>query len=322
MKLLKMHGTNKDGDAVSLKRGDGSIMRRWVDVEAIFGPESEDPSYLHVVMAQCGLPYRDPKGLPFYKRSNGHAELAITPGLLWNPNTRQSELQGIPYGPKARLITLHLCTEAVLKRSPVISVKESMSAFMQDMGIAVSGGKTGSIGGFKEQLNRLSAARVQFFLHNEEKVLMVNPAPMIHKHELWFPKNPKQQTLWPSEVTLSSEFYDALIHHAVPLAPYAIRALQQSAMALDVYFWLAHRLCRIPHYQVSRISWFALQRQLGSEYVDPYKFRQDFREALAKVKVVYREAKVSFDSNGVLELRQSKPPVEKIISGDKIKAFN
>jgi hypothetical protein len=29
------------------------------------------------------------------------------------------EMQGLPYGPKARLLLLHLCTEAVRQRSPV-----------------------------------------------------------------------------------------------------------------------------------------------------------------------------------------------------------
>lgn len=278
-------------------------------------------SYLHVVMAQCGLPYSDPGDDRFYQRTNGNVALALTPGVLKNPKTGLMEMQGIPYGAKARLLVIHLCTEAVVRQSPEIDVEHSMSAFMKKgLNIAVTGGKKGTIGLFKEQLNRLTASRIQFFHVQSEpggdRNITMNPAPMIQSHDVWFPKDPEQRMLWPSTVKLSKEFFVALQEHALPLDPRAVRALKGSAMALDVYFWLTHRLCRIPSAHPVEISWLALQGQFGSDYGygSMRSFQQTFKEALTKVLAVYRDAKVLDIGSRGLELRLSRPPVPKIRS--------
>jgi len=62
-----------------------------------------------------------------------------------------------------------------------------------------------------------------------------------------------------------------------------------------------------------------LQRQFGPDISRVDNFRREFKEALAKVLTVYREAKVTFDHNGVIQLKQSPAPVEKIISVSKRK---
>ena len=79
-------------------------------------------------------------------------------------------MQGIPYGAKSRLLMIHLCTAAKLQRSPEVETSHSMSAYMQDLGMAVTGGKTGSIGRFKEQLNRLAAPRMQLLFQDDDKI--------------------------------------------------------------------------------------------------------------------------------------------------------
>src|SRR5439155_6872357 len=131
-----------------------------------------------------------------------------------------------------------------LTKSPVIDVGDSMSAFMwRDLGLSVSGGKKGSIARFQDQLNRLAAARMQLLFQDATRVSMVNASSPIGRYDIWFPENPDQRILWPTTVTLSSEFYTSLMNeNALPLDSRAIRALQHSAMALDVYSWLAHRL--------------------------------------------------------------------------------
>ena len=278
----------------------------------IYGSDPTELRYLHVILAQCGLPYRElAGGTPFYEKRNGRTSIILTPGVLLDPKTRRPTLQGIPYGAKPRLLMIHLCTLAKLTRSPVVEIGGSMSAFMADLGLAVTGGKTGSIGRFKEQLNRLAATRMQLLFADDEKVSMVNPSPPIARYDVWFPTNPTQRMLWPSTLTLGREFFDSLMgENALPLDARAIRALQQSAMALDVYTWLAHRLCRIPKVRPAAISWMALQMQFGPEYRDGYKFRQDFREALAKVLAVYRGANVELPHSGTLKLRYSEPPIK------------
>lgn len=287
----------------------------------IYGGDPKDLRYLHVVLAQCGLPYRqqDPDQRDYIKQ-NGNSTLILTSGYLLDPKTKQPVLQGIPYGPKPRLLMIHLCTQAKIQKTPHVDIGDSMSSFMRDLGLAVTGGQRGTIGMFKEQLNRLAASKMQLLFADDSKVSMRNPASPIQELDVWFPKHPDQRILWPTTATLSHEFYESLMgDNALPLDPRAIRGLQRSAMALDVYSWLAHRLCRIMHQQPVSISWTALQRQFGPDIARVDNFRREFREALAKVQTLYREAKVAFDHNGVLQLRQSPPPVKKIISVSKRK---
>ena len=102
----------------------------------IYGAEPSQLRYIHVVLAQCGLPYREVKaGTPFYEKRNGRTSLILTPGVLLSPLTRKPTLQGIPYGAKPRLLMIHLCTAAKLQKSPEIEIAHSMSAFMQDLGL-------------------------------------------------------------------------------------------------------------------------------------------------------------------------------------------
>jgi hypothetical protein len=280
-------------------------------LDDIYGGDPRELRFLHVVLAQCGLPYREPEtGLPFYEKKNGRASLVLTPGVLLDPKTRKPTLQGIPYGAKPRLLMIHLCTEAKLRKSAEVEIADSMSAFMRDLGLTVTGGKNGSISHFKEQMNRLAATRMQLLFADEDRISMVNAASPISRYDVWFPRSPNQRMLWPTTVTLSNEFYESLMgQNALPLDARAIRALQQSAMALDIYTWLTHRLCRISRHKTVPISWGALQAQFGPEYSDIYKFRQNFKNSLAKVLAVYREAKVDTNQNGTLQLRYSPSPV-------------
>lgn len=283
----------------------------------IYGSEPENLKYLHVVLAQCGLPYKQ-QGTGDYMRQNGKATMILTPGYLIDPSSRAPVKQGLPYGAKPRLLMMNFCTQAKLQKSPTIDIGRSMSEFMRDLGLSVTGGKNGTIGGFKDQLNRLAATRMQLLYQDDEKATMVD-ATTVKKFEVWFPKKENEKALWPNTVTLSPEFFESLMAQmAMPLDGRAIRGLQQSAMSLDVYTWLAHRLCRIKGFQPVSISWMALQNQFGQDFVDRYAFRQTFKIALGKVLTVYRDANVSFNRAGIIQLRQSKPPVPKATLAGKI----
>ena len=278
---------------------------------SLYGDDVEDMRFLHVVLAQCGLPYREPKlAEPFYEKRNGRISIVLTPGVLLDPVTRRPTMQGIPYGAKPRLLMIHLCTMATKTSSREIDIAASMSAFMRDLGLSVSGGKQGSIARFKDQLNRLAATRMQLLFQDEQRASMINPAPAISRYDVWFPKDPDQRVLWPTTLTLSQEFFTSLQDaNAVPLDGRAVVALQHSAMALDVYTWLAHRLRRIPASKPAIISWKALKDQFGPEYSTERKFRQDFKRALQQVIQVYPAAKVEVDASDAVTLRFSESPV-------------
>ena len=290
---------------------------RVVDAAAeILGePDTDELAFLHTVLAQCCLPYREPHKRDYIHR-NGRAALIVSAGHLMDEN-EELVLQGVPYGAKPRLLMTHLCTEAVRSRSPVIPVGDSMSAFMRELGLKVSGGKRGSIGRFKEQLNRLAASRMQLMFSQGDLRTTMNPAPLIKRFDVWFPSDARQRVLWPSEVTLSDEFFDSLQGHALPLDPRALRALQHNARALDVYTWLAHRLPRVKERNGAKVSWAALHGQFGADVKDNKTFRRNFKIALRKAVAVYPDAKVEQEDGG-LRLRSSKPPIRrKLVGGRK-----
>lgn len=288
---------------------------RLVDLSAeIMGePEPDELRFLHTILAQCSLPYREPpQGGRDYIRRNGKAALIVSAGFLMDPKTLEPLQQGIPYGAKPRLLMIHLCTEAVRRQAATIPIADSMSAFMRDLGLSVTGGKQGSIGRFKEQLNRLAASRMQLILPREDRATVMNPAPMISQFDVWFPEDPRQKVLWPSEVTLSADFFESLKDRALPLDRRAIRGLQHNARALDIYTWAAHRLPRVRASRGDFVSWGALQGQFGGETKSTpagiKEFKREFLVSLRAALAAYPKAKVD-QVDGGLRLHRSAPPV-------------
>jgi len=273
---------------------------RLIDAAAeIMGePDADEMAFLHTVLAQCGLPYRNPKTRD-YIRQNGRASLIVSSGYLLDPETREPVLQGVPYGAKPRLLMIHLCTEAIRRQSAVIPIADSMSAFMRSL-----------VGTFKEQLNRLAAARMQLTMAFGDQATTLNPAPLISRFDIWFPTDARQQVLWPSEVTLSGDFFDSLKSHALPLDPRGVRALQHSARSLDIYTWLTHRLPRVKERGGVKVSWAALHAQFGPDVADKRTFRRQFTKAMRQALAVYPAAKVE-SVDGGLRLQKSAPAIAK-----------
>ena len=161
----------------------------------------------------------------------------------------------------------------------------------------------------KDQLARLSASSVRLGLIRDGHAITVN-SQIVTAFDLWFPKDDRQRVLWPSTVRLSLDYFESLKAHAVPLDERALSALSHSAMALDLYAWLAQRLHRIkkPHRQF--IPWPAVKDQFGPGYKSLTKFRQVFMQAMRQVCAVYPAAKIDVNRNGLF-LYTSPPPVMK-----------
>jgi len=111
---------------------------------------------------------------------------------------------------------------------------------------------------------------------------------------------------WPEAVELSQEFHNHLRLHAVPLDNRAIAHLAGSALALDLYAFLAHRLPRLR--EPLRLSWATATAQFGTADTPPRKMAQLIREALVDVQAVYPDARVEALREGLI-LRPSPPSV-------------
>ncbi|MDQ4135385.1 MAG: replication protein RepA [Pseudomonadota bacterium] len=258
----------------------------------------ENIQHIHSVLALCGLPYREPKGVTSFFKEYGRNTLAINAGRLTNPVTGEMEMQCIPYGPKARLMLLHLCTEAVRQRTPKIEVASSLSGFIRDMGFPVTGGDRGTLRQFKEQLNRLAACSMQIGLWDGTRASTLN-VPPFRQMDVWLPINvdPDQGLLWSSTITFHRDFFDNLLQHALPVDMRAARAFAGSARKLDLLFWVGYRLSRLE--RPLRLTWDNLYKQFGSENGSIRSFRQEFRKDVAHLTEVFPRLRLTLDDGGM-----------------------
>lgn len=191
-------------------------------------PVPQDMRHIHSVLAICGLPYkRLPDDTRDFERKQGNMALDVSAGYLRDTNGNKM-LQPVPFGPKARLILMHLCSEAIRQKSATIDIAETFTGFVRDLGFSDSGGKKGPLTAFTEQLNALSACTMRMSVWTGERVRTRTISP-IEEIDLWLAANPGQRSLWPSTVTFSSAMYDSLKRHALPVNVKAVRAFAGSA---------------------------------------------------------------------------------------------
>ena len=287
-----------------------AIQQRLLDLAAdIATSPPEDLAFTHSVLAQTSLPTtRPPDGMRRWERHQGRATLLVQAGEAIDPKTQKFIKLPLPYGPKARLLLMHLNTEAVRRQSPIIPVEDSMTAFFRRvMGRTLDGRQIRML---KDQLTSLAAASFSLgIIQGDDRALQVD-TKVVTAFNLWFQKDAAQRVLWPSILRLSADYYESLTRFAVPLDERALAALAHSATALDIYCWLAQRLHRIPVAKPQLVPWSALYDQFGNGYREIRKFRRDFLRLLTQVKAAYPEARLSDDRRGIA-LAASPPPVAK-----------
>lgn len=281
--------------------------RRLIEAGSLIAQEPPDRTdFLHTVMCQVGLPRRNTDSRTFERRS-GHVSVSLEAGRLWNGF--QWVQQPLPYGTIPRLVMVHLSSEAIRTRSRRVEVGDSMRQFLLTLGMGDQGGPRGAYTTVRKQVEALAACRLSIGMQTDGKVVTVDAKP-IKRFDAWLHHDGSQQTLWPGVMELSTDFYETLADHAVPLDYRALSALRHSALALDIYTWLAHRLCRIGKPTGVMLSWQNLRDQFGQEYGDSKDFKREFREVLRQVTVVYPAAHVELVDGGVM-LYSSPPPIPK-----------
>jgi hypothetical protein len=295
----------KLGDVLKVPKVTSKTKRLLDARAAIVDSQPDERAYLHSVLCQTGLPYR-PTDKRVWIRDQGAASLLIEAGHARHPGTGEWVELGLPHGERPRLILIYLSTEAVRISSPTIEVGASLTAFARSLGIDTNGP---NIRQFKDQLARLAASTVRLGIVTAGRTTQIN-TQIVGGIDLWMPKDADQRVLWPSNVTLSADYFASLQQHAVPLDPRAIRTLAGSALDLDVYTWLAQRLHRIDPGKPQTISWQALKTQFGPDYDRLRDFRRKFVPALRAVRAAYPSARIEPADTGLL-LRNSPPPVLK-----------
>lgn len=267
-----------------------------------------NPDYLPAVLCQVGLPRSPTEGRTF-ERTSGNTSLQVEAGKAWDG--KQWRQLPLPYGVRPRLALVHIATEAIRTNSRVVDVGGSVNAFLTELGLD-NGGK--AYGQMRQQMTALAACTLRLGRVDTRTIAGVErdfavtlEAKPFRQFEAWIDSTGSQPSLWPTEVELTQEFFDSIRETAVPLEHRALAQLSHSALALDLYTWLAHRLHRVRK-GGSRISWGALQEQFGAEYGDRKDFKRQFRKRMKETLAAYPAAKVE-DVDGGIMLHASPPPI-------------
>jgi len=270
-------------------------------VQRLWGDEAK--LYNHAVLCSVNLPYKNPgDAVRVYSRESGGAALRLEAGAI--PSFTGFQDVGLPYGPRARLLLLHLCSEAVKQQSPLVEIENSFTSFARSLGLATNGHNLNTL---RDQINRMSAVTMRLS-RDRGSYIDVFQGPIFSKLRAELPKDPEQMSLWTSHVEFSQEFYQSLTNSAVPLSKDAIGALKHSSRALDIYVWLAYRLWRVPSNKPATLKWTTLRFQFGERSQDINSFKRAFKSALKQVLLVYPGARVTVIHGGI-RLEQSRPPI-------------
>ena len=275
-------------------------------------PVSDDIWYIHTVLAQCFLPYRDPKTRDWI-RQNGNYNIALTAGHVKDPDVPGGmRIVGLPYGAKPRLFQNYVCTQAIKHQSPVIPVERSMTAMMKELGLEVRGGVHGTIHGFKEQITRFAACKFTIAGPGPKgSIRHINAEPFEH-FDVWFAPSAEQETLWPSEIQLTDKYYLSLKDHAVPFDFRALKAIQNKPRAQDIYLWMTQRLCRLDKNKPLLMRWQQLHEMFGGGMsLNDFKKKANFPSDLKAAYLSYPAARIEEHAEGFL-FRDSLPPIPKI----------
>lgn len=269
-------------------------------------PDDDDRAYTHSIMCQVGLPRSKVEGTSFERRSGGVA-LLVEAGKLWDG--KEFVQQPIPYGPMPRLMLAWMNTYAVRFNTPEIPIGDSASKFLRVLGKSTNGGVRGSFTTLKKQVQAIAACRMTLGFNSNGLAHTYEGKPIKH-FDAWIVENEEQRPFWPGTVTFSRDYYDTLKNHAVPIDLRALMELKSSALAMDIYTWLAQRLYRITG-RPTVLHWASLREQFGQEYQgkDPDKdFKKKFIPALKTVLAVYPTAKVKRVMGGIM-IMASPPPI-------------
>jgi hypothetical protein len=279
------------------------IMEQW--------PGRDELAYMAKHLVQVTLPHSDPGDISAWTRTNGDLTLVITRS---NIDLRSGKMIGYPYGTIPRLLLYWLTSEAVRTKQRVLKLGSSLAQFMREVGLNpdTGGGKRGDAFRLKEQMNRLFGATISFQYadmsrgHFEQRLNM----NVTRKTQLWWnPKDPNQGNLFESWIELGEDFFESITSSPVPVDTRALKALNHSALALDLYGWATHKTYSVSRRRESQfISFKALQAQFGAQYAHGKDFKKKFLIAMKQVEAVYPSLKVS-KARGGLIVHPSRPSV-------------
>ncbi|MEI7607910.1 MAG: replication protein RepA [Rhodospirillaceae bacterium] len=283
--------------------------------EAALTDDGSAISFLHRGLCHCGLPLRrrdDPNRI--WNRTDGAFTFEVTGSRVSIRD--QSYFIGLPYGPKARLLSVYLASEV---KNPNRRPDDrtiyfgSITKWLEDAGVCARAGAKGSVQATKEQLVRLAFASFTMTLAREGQGVWFHRESLIESGCLAegdiesFARGEYTKLSWPDHVTLTHNAHNRMMTQAIPIATQRLQAISHSAAAIDFFVWLSYRLPRIPAGDDVLATWASLCRQFG-DVAYASQFQATYMESLKLALAAYPEANVDITDEGLV-LRRSDPAV-------------
>jgi hypothetical protein len=259
--------------------------------------------YTYSAWCLAGLPHREHPLDQNWLIETDFARLLVRPGVRLRDDNSQEPL-GVPYGSFARLLLVDLQSEALEKGSREIAMERSASALVARLGCARGGPTNGKVA---NQLERLATCSVDFSFGTDKRGVVVNQR-LVDAFE--YVSEPDYRARGGMRVIerlmLSEAFYNEILCHPVLVDRAAVRSIATSPLAIDIYLWLAYRLCALD--KETPVGWERLWKQFGSRVRLLKNFRSQFEPPLHLALSAYPGANARANDHGVL-LAPSKPPV-------------
>lgn len=266
-----------------------------------FSEEKADIAYAARMLFHTMIPHTA-KEAREWVRKNGRVRVSI----------QAASEMGLPYGVYPRLVFIWIVTEAYRTKSRTLTLGQSLSDFMRQLGLLPTGGRWGTITQLREQMRRLFGAHISAFidLGGGEAMQRMHVAD---EYILWWtPQSPEQAALWESTVTLGERFFETIINKPFPVDMRIVRTLKRSPLGLDLYTWLTHRVSYMKEPVV--ISWRQLHAQFGADYTGRYglnEFTKATKRELKKIEAAW--PKLRYETpRGRLKLLPSSPSIKQV----------
>lgn len=294
---------------------------RYVAIQESSAKDANELGFVARLLIQATIPHSKPKSNEWSRKNGNLTVHMMAPSSV-----------GLPYGCYARLLLVWLTTQAIRNKSRMdkgvitqqeayrIELGHSQRGFMAELGLIGTGGKEGSIGRLRDQMNRLFKTTISAIIteYSEEGgyVTQNDAGARVTDfcHIWWSTNQPEQNSLWGAWVELSPKFFQLITDKPVPLDMRVLRLIKRSPIALDIYCWATYRVSYLKKATV--IPWGALMEQIGTGYPNTRQGSRDFRkrflDGLQKVQFAWPELNASPSERGLL-LKPCSPQVPRLM---------
>jgi hypothetical protein len=261
--------------------------------------------YSYSAWCLAGLPHRErPPGAEWLIKTD-YARLLVKPGVR-DRDDDSTEPLSVPSGTVARLLLIDWQTEAYETGNRIIHLGKNPNVLLTRMEMSRGGPISRKV---TDQIERLATCTISFRFGTEQGGVVVNER-LVEAFEFVGDTDPRtrRHSRMIEHVVLSEAFFRELRRHPVLVDRMALRSIQNSPRAIDLYLWLAFRLHALQG--ETSVSWSALWRQFGREFKSLKSFKAEFSEPFALAHATYPQAKVRITERGLL-LAPSPPPIRR-----------